>query len=163
MLDRYITQELKLRIALVNEERFGGAGAGDAGSGAEGDAAEAVALAVFVTPEALAADAWTAAAGTEVPEPLVQAVRSLAARGRFKGGLGDTEVLPVLGLMPRYQALLLCGLGDAARAEDTDAWRSAGVYAARAAHEHGLVRLAAPLPRAGRAASRELAQALAEG
>ncbi|MFB6364383.1 leucyl aminopeptidase [Paenibacillus elgii] len=166
-LDRYITQELKLRIVLENEERFGGAGAGEAGSeapaGAEGDAAEAVALAVFVTPEALAADAWTEAAGTEVPEPLVQAVRSLAARGRFKGRLGDAEVLPTLGLMPRYQALLFCGLGDAARAEDTDAWRSAGVYAARAAHEHGLVRLAAPLPRAGRAASRELAQALAEG
>ncbi|WP_164824330.1 hypothetical protein, partial [Paenibacillus elgii] len=63
-LDRYITQELKLRIVLVNEERFGGAGVGEAGSeapaGAEGDAAEAVALAVFVTPEALAANAWTA-------------------------------------------------------------------------------------------------------
>uniref|UniRef100_UPI000248D31C hypothetical protein n=1 Tax=Paenibacillus elgii TaxID=189691 RepID=UPI000248D31C len=57
-LDRYITQELKLRIVLVNEERFGGA---EAPAGAEGDAAEAVALAVFVTPEALAADAWTAA------------------------------------------------------------------------------------------------------
>ncbi|WP_083351396.1 leucyl aminopeptidase [Paenibacillus naphthalenovorans] len=153
-LDRLVTQELSMKIRPVWDEPR-------EDNEAEEDASQA--LAVFITREKLESGAWTAAAGTEVPAAIVGAVRELAARGRFSGRLGETEALPTLGLMPGYQALLLCGLGEAARAEGTDAWRDAGVYAARAALGQGLERLAAPLPRAGRAAVRELVYALAEG
>lgn len=159
-LDRFVTQEISLRIRPVWE---GTEDDNESEAYGEEVAGAPEALAVFITREALESDAWTASAGTQVPAELVRAVRELAARGRFTGRLGETEALPTLGLMPGYQALLLCGLGEAARAEGTDAWRDAGVYAARAALGHGHERLAAPLPRAGRAAVRELAYALAEG
>ncbi|MGG1596145.1 M17 family peptidase N-terminal domain-containing protein, partial [Paenibacillus naphthalenovorans] len=113
-LDRLVTQELSMKIRPVWDEPR-------EDNEAEEDASQA--LAVFITREELESGAWTAAAGTEVPEAIVGAVRELAARGRFSGRLGETEALPTLGLMPGYQALLLCGLGEAARAEGTDAWR----------------------------------------
>ncbi|WP_159885250.1 leucyl aminopeptidase [Paenibacillus puerhi] len=132
--------------------------AGDAG-------ADADALVVFVTAEELASGAWVGQAGLELPAAMVEAVRGLAARGQFAGGLGETEAVPTLGLMPGYQAVLLCGLGEAARTS-ADAWRDAGVYAARAALGLRLERLAAPLPRAGAGRAQELSErvrALAEG
>ncbi|SDE23578.1 leucyl aminopeptidase [Paenibacillus sp. UNCCL117] len=150
LLERYMTQELSLAVELAESE------AGEAG---------AEALAFFMTPEELASGEWAKQAGAPLPPALVDAVRGLAARGRFAAGLGETEAVPTLGLMPGYQAILLCGLGEAARTR-ADAWRDAGVYAARAALGLRHERLAAPLPRAGGGRAQELGervQALAEG
>ncbi|WP_372814502.1 leucyl aminopeptidase [Paenibacillus sp.] len=172
--ERYVTQELRLRIVLADAGVEASAGA-DGSVAAEGTSesegipagaaasAGTDALVLFVTREALAAGTWAAEAGMAVPAALVQAVRASQERGRFSAGLGETEALPTLGLMRGYQALLLCGLGEAARVS-TDAWRDAGVYAARAALGQRLERLAAPLPRADtRAGLCERVQALAEG
>lgn len=170
--ERYVTQELRLHIAIAGAPVFTEEHAGEdvdadakagGGAGARAEAAGADALVLFVTREALAAGTWAEEAGIAVPAALVQSVRASFERGRFSAGLGETEALPTLGLMRGYQALLLCGLGEAARVS-TDAWRDAGVYAARAALGQRLERLAAPLPRAeGRAALCERVQALAEG
>ncbi|WP_341418108.1 M17 family peptidase N-terminal domain-containing protein, partial [Paenibacillus filicis] len=149
-MKQYVTQELPLAIAFEEGEA--------SGVGAD-------ALILFVTPEELASGEWTDQAGVTLPDPLVEAVRGLAGRGRFAAGLGETEAVSTLGLMPGYQAILLCGLGEAARAS-ADAWRDAGVYAARAALGLRLERLAAPLPRADAGRAGELGarvQALAEG
>ncbi|WP_284644001.1 leucyl aminopeptidase [Paenibacillus silviterrae] len=153
LLRTYVTEQLKTEIRLVWEET-------------EAEGAASGALVVPVSEEALASDgALLAASGELLPPALVQEVRSLQARGRFRGRLAETEALPTLGLVPGYRAVLLCGLGEAARL-GTDAWRAAGVHAARAALQHGLERLAVPLHAAaapGAAVSRELAYALAEG
>lgn len=102
--------------------------------------------------------------GLGLPAPLAQEAARLAARGGFHGRLGECEALPALGLMPPYQAVLLCGLGPAARASSAGAWRSAGVFAARAMRGRGLERLAVPLTgQAAGAGLRERACGLAEG
>ncbi|MCG7216941.1 peptidase M17, partial [Paenibacillus mucilaginosus] len=138
-LKRLVTQELELGIRIIPD-------ASHLTEGEEPGTARVLFLAQGEG-ESLAA----AAAAEGLPAALQREVRSLAARGVFSGRLGQTAAVPTLGLMPGYQAVLLCGLGEAARSEGTDAWRDAGVYAVRAAHGQGLVRLAVPLPRAGRA------------
>ncbi|WP_281889862.1 leucyl aminopeptidase [Paenibacillus sp. YYML68] len=148
---QYVTQELQLRIELQPLEA----------SEAESDA-----LVLFVTREELLAGSWAAEAGVDVPAPLQETVRALAARGQFTAGLGETEAVYTCGLMAKHQALLLCGLGEAARTSGAAGWRSAGVYAARKALSLRLERLAAPLPRANAERAdelRERVQALAEG
>ncbi|TDF96387.1 leucyl aminopeptidase [Paenibacillus piri] len=79
-----------------------------------------------------------------LPETLAAEVSAMRERGQFAALLGQAEALPTLGLLP-CRSLLLSGLGRAAAG--ADAWRDAGVYAARAALARGLARLALPLPR----------------
>ncbi|AFH59788.2 hypothetical protein B2K_03440 [Paenibacillus mucilaginosus K02] len=148
-LKRLVTQELELGIRIIP----------DASHLTEGEEPGTARVLFLAQGEGES----LAAAAEGLPAALQREVRSLAARGVFSGRLGQTAAVPTLGLMPGYQAVLLCGLGEAARSEGTDAWRDAGVYAVRAAHGQGLVRLAVPLPRAGRAVCRRRTQALAEG
>ncbi|NOU96321.1 leucyl aminopeptidase [Paenibacillus sp. LMG 31456] len=118
------------------------------------------ALVLLLAPEELndALQEW-------LPSLLAAEVSAMLERGQFAAGLGQAEVLPTLGLLP-CRSLVLSGLGRAAAS--TDAWRDAGVYAARAALARGLERLAAPLPRAAAAGAAavplgERVHALAEG
>jgi leucyl aminopeptidase len=102
-----------------------------------------------------------------LPGPLAAEVSAMRERGQFAAKVGQAEVLPTLGLLP-CRSLVLSGLGSPAGG--ADAWRDAGVFAARAALARGLERLAVPLPRTaadGAATAavplRERVHALAEG
>ncbi|PZE20871.1 leucyl aminopeptidase [Paenibacillus xerothermodurans] len=94
-----------------------------------------------------------------LPAPLAAEVAGMRERDLFGGRLGQVQALPTLGLLP-CRSLVLSGLGPAA--SSADAWRDAGVYAARAALARGLQRLAVPLPQAA-GDVRERVRALAEG
>jgi leucyl aminopeptidase len=127
---------------------------------------EADALVLLLTPAELDDAAWS----LRLPASLAAEVQGLRERGLFAAGLGQTEVIPTLGLLP-CRSLVLSGLGAAAGG--ADAWRDAGVYAVRAALARGLERLAVALPREAASASdaganaavnlRKRVHALAEG
>jgi leucyl aminopeptidase len=74
-------------------------------------------------------------------------VRELKAKRRFRGELGDTALLPGYGRMA-VPNVLLAGLAGEPEEDGVHAWRTAAVYAARAALDARLERLAVQLPEA---------------